>query len=973
MQDWDEDEVFEIRAGDHTGAGALTKVWDFDMRDREAEFKDDLREASGVGRRRGGKPGRRKGVVLSQQVRALVGKGNQAYVDNNIPETLRIMQEVIRIEPRAASAWSVLAQCYEDLGEGEKALQLRIMAAHLHQDPEEWERLAHQSRQQGHHQQTLYCFRKLCQLDPDNVGALWDRASLAKEVGDLRTARHAFMSILRRIPNDLSVLAELRPILIELSDLDQCASLFQEAFDHYQATFPSGQVPQVEPSAGGNPVGFDMMEILVLSDLYNTTGKYERAVETVRRGCRWLQGRASQKFWDAIEDDREWDLPTGPNGESSRIVADGEIQPGMYNLDVNARHRLAIARIRLGDVAEGKMHASIVLSQDALEYGALFPEIADAYFDREMYAEAGHIYEMLGADASASDYFLTSSLQVLLRAAACRRMVGDLREAADVYEHVLKADPSLDDAKKELAAIYEILGETRKALDLVMQVIETRRRAKVAGKQGQEGGDSQPAVDRGVGTSLFEERGRSGKEKATKASGSKAGKLSTAQLRELEAKKEKDAARSFHRVKELWARMLAGDEEAMREWMHEAEALVESFRETRALFLSARHAGFRGMYPRIIRKAQTTNTEANEENMASRLQLELGRDTMAKKAGVLELFRTISFSDWLRMFMQYAFNLTKRDRYDEASEILRHITYSNAFQVRSYQDTIRFALISCSIAAKRYDIAVEQSRKLVNTHQFNNEPLRILIASLGNGLAATDAFLASTLSKHMLRDLRANDTALKNPDTLRWNPVTKRYGTGTKAEEEDDQDVPESVPVSEKFVGGTSLGVHQPKLPTKENPIGVAIYGQICLAAKSYQSALFYLLHAYDYCPYDPLICLCLAIASIGRAMQRQADNRHHLVTQGLAFLTRYRDFRGEDAPDEVEYNFGRAFHQLGLLTLAVKHYERVLAQVEKRVAADSEADTGVAPETAYNLSLIYMTTGATPLAEQLYRRWLTI
>ena len=28
------------------------------------------------------------------------------------------------------------------------------------------------------------------------------------------------------------------------------------------------------------------------------------------------------------------------------------------------------------------------------------------------------------------------------------------------------------------------------------------------------------------------------------------------------------------------------------------------------------------------------------------------------------------------------------------------------------------------------------------------------------------------------------------------------------------------------------------------------------------------------------MICLCLAIASAGRAMQRQSDNRHHLVVQ---------------------------------------------------------------------------------------------
>lgn len=83
---------------------------------------------------------------MSPEVRALIGDGNQAYVDSDLPETVRIMQEVIRIEPRAASAWSVLAQCYDDMHQSEKALQLRIMAAHLRHDAEEWDRLAQHSK-----------------------------------------------------------------------------------------------------------------------------------------------------------------------------------------------------------------------------------------------------------------------------------------------------------------------------------------------------------------------------------------------------------------------------------------------------------------------------------------------------------------------------------------------------------------------------------------------------------------------------------------------------------------------------------------------------------------------------------------------------------------------------------------------------------------------------------------------------------
>ena len=79
-------------------------------------------------------------------MRSLIGDGNQAFVDNDLPEAIRIMQEVIRIEPRAASAWTVLAQCYEDMQQKDRALQLRIMAAHLRHDAEEWDRLARESR-----------------------------------------------------------------------------------------------------------------------------------------------------------------------------------------------------------------------------------------------------------------------------------------------------------------------------------------------------------------------------------------------------------------------------------------------------------------------------------------------------------------------------------------------------------------------------------------------------------------------------------------------------------------------------------------------------------------------------------------------------------------------------------------------------------------------------------------------------------
>ncbi|KAL7280359.1 hypothetical protein ACG7TL_005282 [Trametes sanguinea] len=877
-------------AGDGTSSGMLSKMWDINLEEREAEFREDLRAASGVGRAK--------------------------------------RKEVIRIEPRAAAAWSVLAQCYDDMGERGKALQLRIMAAHLNHDADEWGELAQHSRALGYNQQALYCYGKMYHLDPTNVSALWDRASLAKEIGDLKIARSTMLAMLKRLPHHLPVLDELRPILIELNDLPLCAELFQGAFDHFHAAFPSGRGVDPETGAEVPGGGFGLMHLLVLADLYNTLGDYGKAIDVIRKGCRWLQGRAAQKFWDACEDDREWDAPES----GAQRVSDGEMQPGMYPLDVNARHRLAIARIKNGDIEEGKMHAKIVLAQDAAEYAPLFSEIADAYFEREMYAEAGHIYEMLGGDAG------TSSMYVLLQAAACRRMIGDLKEAAEVYEHVIQADPGHNEAKMKLAEIYEILNEPRKALDLVLQVIESRKRR--AHREGTTDG----GVGESASASLFEEsKVRGAKAKGTPAK-SNQNRLTVAQLRELEAQKEREAVQSWHRVQELWPRMLAGEDEATREWLVEAEKLVESFRETRALFLTSRHRGFRGMFPRSARK-QTT--EASEDNMASRLQLELGRDTLVRKGAKTEnvnTFRTIPFDDWMRLFMHYAFLLTRRGQYELANEVLRHLLYSNAFQSRSSQDSIRLALITCAIHADQFQTVVEQARKLINTHQFNNEPIRLLLSSLGSGLRATDAFLVSTLSKHLLRETRLADAAVKDPESLRYNNTQRRFGLVGSLGKNDAEDLPED---DDEVEGAGITEVERAKLPTKPNPLNVAVYGQILLAAKSYQSALFYLLQAYDYAPDDPL---------------------------AMAFLTRYRELRGESAEglDEVEYNFGRVFQQLGLHSLAVRHYQRVLDAAEARSSSHDD-NHGLAREAAYNLSLIYVSTGAAPLAQALYRRWLSL
>ena len=205
----------------------------------------------------------------------------------------------------------------------------------------------------------------------------------------------------------------------------------------------------------------------------------------------------------------------------------------------------------------------------------------------------------------------------------------------------------------------------------------------------------------------------------------------------------------------------------------------------------------------------------------------------------------------LMRYYQYCFNLAQRGQSALADEILRHILISNGYSSGEWQNTIRIAICgkhfgtfhklkfnpspAIAIQTHNYAVVLEQCRKLMTVHQFNNEPLRLLLSFLSSGLRPTDAFITSTLQKHLFREIKLTDAAVNNPETLKWNAVTRRWGPvvpgriGDAAEVDGD---------GEDDDLGSRSSEERPDLPTKSNPVIIALYGQICIAARSYQSAL---------------------------------------------------------------------------------------------------------------------------------------
>lgn len=126
------------------------------------------------------------------------------------------------------------------------------------------------------------------------------------------------------------------------------------------------------------------------------------------------------------------------------------------------------------------------------------------------------------------------------------------------------------------------------------------------------------------------------------------------------------------------------------------------------------------------------------------------------------------------------------------------------------------------------------------------------------------------------------------------------------------------------------------------------------------------------------MIKLSLSLSYIQYALKRQADNRHRLLMQGLAFLVDYYDDRLElgncSEKQEAEYNVARAYHLLGLTHLAIPYYERCL-DLSSLVQAHYEGCDveDFAPEAALSLQGIWAASNNTEQARQITETWLVI
>lgn len=142
--------------------------------------------------------------------------------------------------------------------------------------------------------------------------------------------------------------------------------------------------------------------------------------------------------------------------------------------------------------------------------------------------------------------------------------------------------------------------------------------------------------------------------------------------------------------------------------------------------------------------------------------------------------------------------------------------------------------VAVSVFEGKVKAVAEYARKLMTRHQFNNDALRLLLASLGGGITSAEVFVDSALQKYLFREMSLFERAAKGePATFigkgrnRWD-----FNNGKPGDEEEGDLEPTGK------AGSVDASNPAPVLATIESPAYIAAYGQISGGTRSYQTEI---------------------------------------------------------------------------------------------------------------------------------------
>ncbi|KAE8376695.1 hypothetical protein BDV26DRAFT_305416 [Aspergillus bertholletiae] len=950
---------------------------------------------------KGIKRGPRKPLEPSPEFKILHSEATSAFIDGEYDRAIELVKQAIQINPEMFAAHSLLSEIWLAQGHKDKALTALFSGAHTRpKDPTVWAKVARMILERaGEDRQSalndvVYCYSRVIDINPKNYNVRFQRAAIYRELGYNGRAATEYERILKELPHNARALRHIAEIYIDLNDVQKAVDHWADSVEYFLPLDPE-EAPE-----------FSWSDVNIYAELYGYLNQPDKGLWALKTLSRWLLGRKGDTMWeDFDEDDREWDASDLPR----RIKADG-YEPGRWprdsyglGLPLELRIKLGLFRLRMGyqNKDEALHHFGWLNPDDTSEgarlydYGDLFREVADALKEVGLFEDALRFYMPLQQTEEYAD------VSFFMAMGDCCRQLDRLEDAENCYLTVAEHDARNVESRVQLAKLYEGIGMTEQALKYVNEAVllgrqETRghRRRKdtrleqlvmefkLAGGGGVATGLSSAAPD-SVGNDATVPALTTGPAAAF-------GKKDSP---ESENERTENIQFLYTKLLQLQPKVKAGDLGATEDWLDIADALLREFRSNRVFYPLQRNVMFLGYSREAHKKAGKTKDRTimdEMQEMAGRLQESLGTVTEEPLQGAIPTdYHGISFEEWLDLFLQYALVVAGQGEPEEAYDSLAAAADASIwYHSKPSTRLIHVCWFACALRAQDEETLANEARWFIKEYQFVTDTYRLFsMLSRLCGDPHRSLFHSSTNMKFMLRQIKAMDYTIPDEVTgLRPNkPVRESiYQERARLSTRDENGEP---------------------IPAEAMDIALLVlYGHILYSGNSFLPALNYFFRAYALDDQNPTVLLSIALCYIHHSIKRQSENRHFMIMQGLAFMEEYRRVRERPGcllqeRQEMEFNYARVWHMLGLSNLAVEGYQRVLelgkqiqtgrrgakpvvqatGQVDNDVEMrDAGSDTELfvedfSPEAALALQSLYALSGDLQMAQDVTANWLVI
>ncbi|CAG7926122.1 unnamed protein product [Penicillium olsonii] len=912
------DEEFVLSSGDESESD-----------DEPAESDDDNSSGAGRRRRRGGgrfsgrygargqkgvKRGPRKPIEPSPEFKLLHSEATSAFIDGQYDRAIELVMQAIQINPEMFAAHSLLSEIFLAQGENDKALAALFNGAHTRpKDPGVWIKVAKlileraQDNRESALHDVVYCYSRILDVNPMDFAIRFQRAAVYRQLGHNGRAATEYERLLKDRPHSAKALRHLAETYIDLGEVQKAVDHYSNSIDHYLSIDPEGS-------------GLGWSDINIYAELFGYLKQPDEGLYNMKLLARWLLGRGDDTLWDDFEDDdREWDADDSPR----RIKTDGFI-PNQWprdtyglGLPLELRIKMGIFRLKIDDKfhEEAKHHFEWLNPEDDSEgarifdYGDLFREVADALKQVGLLEDALRYYTPIQQTAEHAD------ISFFMAMGDCCERLEKVEDAESCFLMVADHDSNHMESRVRLAKLYEKLQMTDQAMKYASEaVLIGRQQNRTRGGRRKDTRLEQLAIEfKMAETEKPRPIAPKPQTHATLMSTVQSGKINPG-----EGNRTEDIQFLYMKLLELHPLMKECAIQATEDWLDIADALLRDFRANRAFYPMAQTMRFVGYSKPKDSKTEKGQMMDEMQEMAGRLQDSIDEPLPGT---VPTDYHGIPFDEWLDIFMEYSLVVTEQGEPDEAYETLESAAIASIwFHSKPKLRMIHVCWFSCALRASDEETLANEARWFIKEYQFVTDTYRLFsMLSLVCGDPHRSLFHSSPNMKFMLRQIKAMDfTVPQKPSRPVRESIWKERATLSSKDEEG-----------------------QP-IPAEELDIALLVlYGHILYSGNSFYPALNYFFRAYALDDQNPAVLLSIALSYIHHSLKRQSENRHYAIMQGLSFMHEYRLVREKPGAllserQEMEFNFARVYHSLGLAHLAVEKYELVL-EIGKQIQLEAE------------------------------------